>query len=282
MNSSFTMSLIFAIIGVSYSQSLTSSDKWSLVDLHNEYRAKIANGQINGFRSASKMPALTWNDKLAQAAQSWADKCEWGHNPSSTSFGENLHTESGLITSPGQSVGQASISEVINSGLLGWFNEYGDAYQYPDGRIVESRGGDIGHFTQMIWEETTQIGCGYTKCNNYPPGHYLVCNYYPAGNFNMDIAPVYNIGSTGNQCSNGKRSDGLCNGSGGSGTELTPQTPSPTTSSSTGGGSGSTGADAQQSYIQNICNNCYSSSTQCYPCITTVTCCNGQSKEFTD
>lgn len=49
-----------------------------------------------------------------------------------------------------------------------------------------------GHYTQMLWAETTRIGCGYL---NYLKGSqynvYLVCNYGPAGN--MRGGKVYEI-----------------------------------------------------------------------------------------
>lgn len=42
---------------------------------------------------------------------------------------------------------------------------------------------NIGHYTQMVWGKTKEIGCGSIK---YVDGkwytHYLVCNYGPAGN----------------------------------------------------------------------------------------------------
>ena len=38
----------------------------------------------------------------------------------------------------------------------------------------------IGHFTQVIWKETTELGCGvYKGADNFV---YGVCNYAPPGN----------------------------------------------------------------------------------------------------
>ena len=34
-----------------------------------------------------------------------------------------------------------------------------------------------GHFTQMAWAETTEIGCAVQNCPNQ--GSYLVCRYNP-------------------------------------------------------------------------------------------------------
>ena len=38
---------------------------------------------------------------------------------------------------------------------------------------------DVGHYTQMIWSGTTQLGCAVASSRDYD---YLVCRYSPAGN----------------------------------------------------------------------------------------------------
>ena len=50
---------------------------------------------------------------------------------------------------------------------------------------------DTGHFTQLVWKGSKQLGCG-ASCSNY--GCYITCNYYPAGNyqgqFNSNVFPL--------------------------------------------------------------------------------------------
>ncbi|MBO4329990.1 MAG: hypothetical protein J5820_05070, partial [Rhodocyclaceae bacterium] len=37
----------------------------------------------------------------------------------------------------------------------------------------------FGHYTQMVWNTTTEIGCGYKVCSG---AIQMVCNYNPPGN----------------------------------------------------------------------------------------------------
>lgn len=46
-----------------------------------------------------------------------------------------------------------------------------------------------GHFTQMVWVGTTQVGCAQTACPagslfdaSYGISNYFVCKYWPPGN----------------------------------------------------------------------------------------------------
>ena len=56
--------------------------------------------------------------------------------------------------------------------------------------FLRSTGAMIGHYTQLVWAESTKLGCGAIK---YEEGGYnklyLICNYGPAGN--MLTAAVY-------------------------------------------------------------------------------------------
>lgn len=48
-------------------------------------------------------------------------------------------------------------------------------YDYAAGQYSPQ----TGHFTQMVWQATTQIGCGATRC---AAGPLYVCHYSPPGN----------------------------------------------------------------------------------------------------
>jgi len=50
---------------------------------------------------------------------------------------------------------------------------------------------DVGHFTQMLWTDTTEVGCGAANgtCpwSNTQTCEYVTCRYSKPGNFNVFV-----------------------------------------------------------------------------------------------
>ncbi|KAJ8971424.1 hypothetical protein NQ317_018159 [Molorchus minor] len=73
-----------------------------------------------------------------------------------------------------------------------------------------------GHFTQVVWAATTEIGCGMSKSGDQKPllsaTYYVACNYGVGGN--MLGAKIYTRGPACSQCKNGLKCNsdypGLC------------------------------------------------------------------------
>jgi len=67
-------------------------------------------------------------------------------------------------------------------GLWGAEKQYFVYGTFPD---VSSTGdwSDVGHYTQLVWANTKQVGCGIANGHG---NEYLVCQYYPAGNFDSE------------------------------------------------------------------------------------------------
>ncbi|MEA2042995.1 MAG: CAP domain-containing protein [Bacteroidota bacterium] len=134
---------------------LTDEQRREALTRHNKYRADVGTNP------------LVWSNELATEAQAWADKlakkgCAFEH--SKTSHGENLYWASWKSTA----------TEAINS----WAEEI----KYYHGQAISySNYSKMGHYTQMVWYNTTEVGCAIGSCKN--GSTIWVCTYNPAGNY---------------------------------------------------------------------------------------------------
>jgi len=139
----------------------------SVLAVHNQERAAVG------------VPPLTWSNALAASAQKWADQLlATGQLEHSTccgafkDYGENL----AYAGPPGYKT-QAGLAQT-------WADE---KQNYVPCNPCNYSG--TGHYTQMVWKATTEVGCGFASG---PGGAYakyggtdiLVCQYTPPGNWN--------------------------------------------------------------------------------------------------
>src|SRR5262249_3765964 len=136
---------------------------FALADGVSPEEQKTILGMHNAYRTQHCVPALAWSAELAASAQKWADNCWIGHDSQrGRRIGQNIAWG-----------GDRSAASAVEA----WYKEV-DKYNYSKPGFVTG----IGHFTQMIWKDTKQIGCGVSKC-------YLgtvrlwVCRYAPTGNW---------------------------------------------------------------------------------------------------
>jgi len=111
---------------------------------------------------------LKWSPKLSAFAQQWADElaqttCRMKHRPGHQ-FGENLF------------IGTAGQFRAVHAAMA-W---EGEKKFYKGGVLTRSNWKPAGHYTQMVWRNTTLLGCGEARCEDML---MVVCNYHPAGNF---------------------------------------------------------------------------------------------------
>lgn len=139
----------------------------------------------NAVRSQHRLPPLKWSPQLAGYAQQWADHlrqrngCHMKHRPSNGRFaqqyGENLFWVGPIRWSDGRVELYHMTPEMI-TGV--WADEKHD-YRY---RSNSCRGGKIcGHYTQIVWRDTQEIGCAKVACRDQ--SQLWVCNYNPPGNY---------------------------------------------------------------------------------------------------
>ncbi|XP_037783703.1 scoloptoxin SSD976-like [Penaeus monodon] len=199
---------------------VSEAERQEILEVHNTLRAKVARGE-EGEGDAGPQPSgadireLVWNDELAQVAQAWAEQCKGGHD----GYAKRR------ICSRSYAVGQnvfrkwsQNPDSVWTEAIHAWYKEVANMPNTFVDKFTGSppSGKMIGHYTQLVWGATNEIGCGAVEFSSVKSSHtyseskIYVCNY--GRNGNSINSPVYTRGPTASQCSAGtsSRYPGLC------------------------------------------------------------------------
>jgi hypothetical protein len=158
-------------------QPFTSTDITNLVNEHNKCRANVN-------PPAGNMQTISWSSTLQTTAQNYANNCTssdgilLSHNPNrGTDVGENIYATTG---GPQADPVQATDDWDSESANYDYSKNYceGAPYNY----LTNPNWGSCGHYTQLVWATTTQVGCGRVYCPNLQYPYNIVCDYYTAGN----------------------------------------------------------------------------------------------------
>jgi len=87
----------------------------------------------------------------------------------------------------GNGAASFDVEEQLLKMVNAWYDEVNDL-NGQDPNDYKKYGGTavIGHFTQVVWEGTTEVGCGVGKrSDGNMHKWYLACNYSPGGNINV-------------------------------------------------------------------------------------------------
>lgn len=146
-----TLSLFIILTMLHYSGEAQNSPQ-AYLNAHNTARGEVG------------VQPMTWDENVAAYAQDYANQntgdCELVH--SAGPFGENLAEGSGELT------GTDAVSL--------WVGEKPN-YDYTYNACT---GGECGHYTQVVWNDSVRLGCARVQCEN--GGWYVSCNYDPPGN----------------------------------------------------------------------------------------------------
>ncbi len=156
-------------------------------NLNLERMRELELEEHNRLRRLHGAPPLILNDDLNEMAQKYAQviaqKNELSHSKNRNLkgkegewVGENLYY---FYASP---VCEYKCGNMSKS----WYDEIKD-YNFDTGK--SKNGGVVGHFTQLVWKATKEVGFGIGFNGN---SIYAVANYYPGGNFNN--AELENVG----------------------------------------------------------------------------------------
>lgn len=138
---------------------LTAKETDEVLQLHNKARKEVG------------VKPVKWSADLAKYAQEWADELartgKFEHRPLPLKHGECIAGHYGTV------LGAAQL----------WYDEkkhYTSGTRIPED-ILKFK---AGHYTQMVWHETTEIGAGKAICQTGKNKGMLilVCCYNPGGN----------------------------------------------------------------------------------------------------
>ena len=125
---------------------------------------------------------LVWDETVAKDAQSYADELAlsgaWEHDPKNSTgytngpYGENLYTSTEKITLKFATEAWADEKQYYTYGKIG------DASSCVSGEMC-------GHYTQIIWKDTSKVGCAMSKytTGDYENWYLVVCKYKTPGNY---------------------------------------------------------------------------------------------------
>jgi uncharacterized protein YkwD len=166
---------------VTVEASIESSD----LDLEGAYD-KVMLAYHNIHRANHSAPALEWDDELAGYAENTANGCVFEHDmkQGKGGYGQNLASWGATSDIDGlknKAAAGGITNQWYDSEMSNWAF-YGQENPPSDMNI------DLyGHFTQVVWKDSTKVGCATVKCPAGSvlsfPSWYTVCNYNPQGNF---------------------------------------------------------------------------------------------------
>ncbi len=148
---------------------LSAAERKDALTAHAKWRSDVGVGPLD------------WSEKLATSAQDWAEhiretrSCRIDESAHSqrADIGENLAYYSPVRYSSGETRQQAiDATRVVN--------DWGREKRFYDHK-TNSCSGVCGHYTQVVWQDTRQVGCGRAVCQDQ--SQVWVCQYSPPGNY---------------------------------------------------------------------------------------------------
>jgi len=128
----------------------------------------------NVVRAEVGVAGLVWDPSVAATAAAYAAMCVFQHS-GTPGLGENL----AAYAPSGGHTGQDPVND--------WASEKAN-YDYASNTCAANQ--VCGHYTQVVWRNSTNLGCGVQACNtnspfgaSFPNWEIWVCNYLPPGNF---------------------------------------------------------------------------------------------------
>ena len=154
------MKLMVPLESIPHTQPMvTEADR--LLSVHNAERTRLG------------LPPLLWNPVLARDAGDYARTL--------LSDGVLRHASKSERKGNGEHLWMGTAGAWNTDAMVGMFldeRRYFREAAFPDVSLT-GNWADVGHYTQIVWRETREVGCAVQSGNGMD---VLVCRYFPAGN----------------------------------------------------------------------------------------------------
>lgn len=173
-----THPLAFALTLAAFSSPIHAEpvDSAATLAAHNDWRAKDG------------VPAMSWSPKLEQQAEQWANhlKDELACRMKHSGPGENLYWASPKKSASkkdaaGNWIWENSLQAVTPADVVASWGSEKTWYDYATNSCNAPKGKACGHYTQVVWKNSVEVGCAKAVCGDF--SQVWVCNYAPPGNY---------------------------------------------------------------------------------------------------
>ncbi|KAG2435288.1 hypothetical protein HXX76_007364 [Chlamydomonas incerta] len=148
----------------------------------------------NQLRSTHGTAPLRWNATLEADAAAWAGNCRFEHQEASAASAVvAAHCMCCGKWGAGEGENLAWGYSDIGAAVADWYAEGaaangGSGYTYGAAQPADWHA--VGHFTQLLWAATSDLGCAAASCTDSDgqPAMMHVCRYYVPGNVEGEYA----------------------------------------------------------------------------------------------
>ncbi|CAM0958639.1 unnamed protein product [Alopecurus aequalis] len=159
MESSPKLAVVLLLALASAMAVMAQNSPQDYVAAHNAARADVGLGEVK------------WNATVAAYAEDYAQKrradCQLMHSPPRP-YGENIYWSSGAVAT--------GVDAVT------WWVAEKQYYDHDSNSCSAPSGKSCGHYTQVVWRDSTAIGCARVVCDG-GAGVFIICSYSPPGNY---------------------------------------------------------------------------------------------------
>jgi pathogenesis-related protein 1 len=151
-------------------------DSAAMLAAHNQWRSEVG------------VAGLRWSEALQRRAETWAAELKRGNGCKMKHSGsaENLFW-AGPMQSADAKDGDGnwswrnSLQAIAEADVVNNWGSEKQWYDYGRNTCSAPAGKGCGHYTQVVWRDSREVGCAKAVCADY--SQVWVCNYEPAGNF---------------------------------------------------------------------------------------------------